>query len=914
MRKIKATVLLFLSLMFYWAAAAFAGPASEIDIPYKKFTLDNGLTVIIHEDHKAPIVAVNIWYHVGSKNEKTGKTGFAHLFEHLMFNGSENYDDDYFQAMERIGATDLNGTTNPDRTNFFENVPKNAFEVALWMESDRMGHLLPAITQEKLDEQRGVVQNEKRQNENQPYGGVRQIITENTYPKGHPYSWTTIGSMKDLDSASLDDVHEWFKNYYGAANAVIVVAGDVKTDEALEKVKKYFGDVPPGPPVTAQKVWVAKMRGEHRAFIEDRVPQARLYMIWNVPEWGNKELDHLDLFSDILSSGKTSRLYKRLVYDDQIATSVSAYYAPREIGSQFYIVADIKPGVETAAVEKAIKEELTKALREGPTEDELKRVKTQFFARFIRGIERIGGFGGKSDILAMNMVYGGSPDYYKVKLKNIEEAASADIRKSARKWLSDGVFILEVQPFPNFKAAKADFDRSKMPVPGTPPDVKFPAFQRTKLDNGLNIVLATRKAVPVVNMRLIIDAGYAADQFAKPGTAKMTMNMLDEGTKNRTWLEISEELDALGAELGSGSDLDASVVSLNALKDKLDPSLDIFADVILNPVFPEKDFNRLKKQLLAGIEREKVRPISMALRVFPELLYGKDHAYGNPLTGSGTTESVQSITVEDLKKFHDTWFKPNNATLVVVGDITMDEIKDKLDDLFGDWEEGKIPVKNIGLVTQKEKSQVYILDRPGSMQSIIFAGHVVLPKANPDEEAIQMMNKILGGEFTSRVNMNLREDKHYAYGAFTFIWSAKGQRPFIAYAPVQTDKTMESMMEIKKEIEGIIGKKPPTEEEFAKTKKNEILSLPGSWETNGAVVGSLSEIVEYGLPDDYYANYAKTIQNLKLEQIRKAAKEILHPDKLVWVIVGDRSKIEEPIRKAGFKNINFIDADGNVVK
>ncbi|NOX38234.1 MAG: insulinase family protein [Calditrichaeota bacterium] len=905
------TICLLLVVPSSWAKK---GSDWDVEIPFKKYVLKNGLTLIVHEDHKAPIVAVNVWYHVGSKNEKPGRTGFAHLFEHLMFNGSENFDDDYFQALDRIGATDRNGTTNQDRTNYFQNVPVSALDVILWLESDRMGHLLGAITQEKLDEQRGVVQNEKRQGENRPYGKVFATILENTFPKGHPYSWSVIGSMEDLNAATLEDVHEWFKTYYGAANAVLVIAGDVNAEEVKEKVEQYFGDIPSGPPVTAHKVWIPKMKGSHRMVMEDRVPQARIYKVWNVPQWGSLEGVYLDLVSDILSSGKTSRLYKRLVYDDQIATDVAAYAYLREIAGQFIIQATAKPGVDLAEVERAIDEELEKFLREGPTEKELERVKIRYISNFIKGIERIGGFGGKSDILAQNEVYAGDPAFYKVTLQRVKSATPRDLHQTARKWLSDGVFILEVHPFPEYTTVETSIDRSRMPEPGTPPPPKFPEFKRATLSNGLKVIVVHRPTVPVVQFNLIVDAGYAADQFALPGTAKLAMNMLDEGTKKRTALEISEELALLGASLYTSSSLDVSSVYLSALKDKLDPSLEIYADVILNPAFPEADFQRLKKQQLASIQREKMYPIQMAMRVFPKLLYGEGHAYGNPLTGSGTKASVEQIQREDLIRFHQTWFKPNNATLVIVGATTLEEIRPRLEKLFRNWKPGDVPRKNLATVSMPERSQVYIVDKPGALQSVILAGHIAPPKSNPDELAIEMLTTVLGGEFTSRVNMNLREDKHWSYGAGTAVMDARGQRPFLAYAPVQTDKTSESMLEVLKELKDIVGERPVTPEELEKVRKNKVLKLPGIWETNGSVLRSLANMVIFNLPDDYYSTYPEKVKSITLEEVRAVAPRLIHPDKLVWVIVGDREKILPKIEALNLGEIRFIDADGNPVE
>jgi zinc protease len=885
----------------------------EIDIPYRKFVLDNGLTLIVHEDRKAPIVAVNVWYHVGSKNEKPGKSGFAHLFEHLMFNGSENFDDDYFQAMERIGATDLNGTTNEDRTNYFQNVPSSAVDVALWMESDRMGHLLGAITQKKLDEQRGVVQNEKRQGENQPYALSDELIVKATFPAGHPYSWTVIGSMEDLNAASLDDVKEWFKTYYGAANAVVVIAGDIDADVAYEKTKKYFGDIPPGPPVSRHDVWIAKRSGVQRQVAQDRVPQSRIYKVWNVPQWGSDDETYLDLAGDILASGKTSRLYKRLVYDDQIATDVAAFVDAREIAGHFYLIATAKPGVDLSKVEKAMDEELARFLKFGPTDKEVRRVKTQYEAQFVRGIERIGGFGGKSDILAQNQVYGGKPDFYKVTLDRVLKATKQNLLTSAREWLSDGVYVLEVHPYPSYSTASSTVDRTKLPETGIAPDVKFPSLQRSVLSNGLQIVFAERTSVPLVNFSLLADAGYAADQFGVPGTASLAMDMLDEGTKRRSSLQINEELNMLGATLRTGADLDMCSVSLSTLTTTLDEALEIYADVILNPSFPTDDFNRLKEIKVAQIQREKVTPVQMAMRVFPRFLYGEAHAYGNPFTGSGTEESVRKITRENLSQFHKTWFKPNNATLVVVGATTMNDIKPKLERLFKDWKRGDVPKKNITEVHHKEKPSVYLVDKPGSLQSIIFAGHVAPPKANPYEIGIEVFNDALGGSFTSRVNMNLREDKHWAYGAFTFMPGARAQRPFIAYAPVQTDKTKESMTEILKELTDVVSTRPITKEELTKVRDNRVLELPGSWETASAVVASISQIVRYGFPDDYYETYAQKIRSLSLDDMSTAAKHLVFPNKLVWIVVGDRSKIETGIRELGLGEIQFIDSDGNAV-
>jgi len=912
-RSLLTTGLLAAALIFS-AVPPIPVQAQNIDIPFQKFVLDNGLTVIVHEDHKAPIVAFNVWYHVGSKNEKPGKTGFAHLFEHLMFNGSENHNDDYFKPLEKIGATDLNGTTNEDRTNYFENVPKSALDVALWMESDRMGHLLGAIDQAKLDEQRGVVQNEKRQYENEPYSLADELVAKNCFPAGHPYSWTVIGAMEDLEAASLKDVHEWFKAYYGPNNAVIAIAGDITTQEALAKVKQYFGDIPAGPPVTRYEAFTAKRTGSLRQVAQDRVPQARIYKVWNIPAWGTLCANRLDLVSDLLASGKTSRLYKRLVYEDQIATDVSAYVDLREIAGLFYIVATAKPGESLEKVEKALDEELARLIAEGPTETELQRVKAQYRSNFIRGSERIGGFGGKSDILISNEVFGGSPDYYKTTLKRIDEATAQELQQAAKYWLSDGVYVLEVHPYPEYKTAEGKVDRSRLPNPGAPPAVEFPAIQRATLSNGLKVVLAERHSIPLANLSLIVDAGWAADQGALLGTAGLALDMMDEGTKSRSALEINEQLSLLGARLSTGSNLDVSTVTLSTLTEKLDAALDIYSDVILNPAFPEEELGRLKKQSLAEIQQEKASPFTMALRLLPQYLYGQEHAYGVPFTGSGTEASIDKMTVQVLQNFHQTWFKPNNATLVVVGDVKLAELTPKLEKAFKSWKKGSVPKKRVTPVAQKTKSQIYLLDKPQAQQSFIIAGQLATPKSDPDDIAVQMMNNILGGTFTSRINMNIREDKHWSYGAHSVVIDARGQRPFLAYAPVQGDKTKETVQEIHKELKEILGSRPAQQEELDKIQKNEILGLPGSWETIQSVGRSLNEMVVFDLPDSYYQTYPEKVKNLKLNDISAAAKKILRPDQTVWVVVGDRVKVEPTLKELGWGEIQVIDVDGKPVK
>lgn len=891
------------------------------DVKYTKFVLKNGLTVLVHEDHKAPIVAINTWYHVGSKNEKPGKTGFAHLFEHLMFSGSENFNHTYIQPMEAIGATNLNGTTNNDRTDYFENVPTSMVDYVLFAESDRMGHLLPVLDQKKLDLQRGVVQNEKRQDENEPYGVTEELLAKNTYPVGHPYSWTVIGEMTDLDAASLNDVHEWFKTYYGPNNTTLVLAGDITPEEARQKVEKYYGDIPPGPPIAKQEAWVAKRTGTHRGWVQDRVPQARLYRTWNVPQFGSPEEAQLDLVAQILGGGKTSRLYKRLVYKDQVATGAVAFDDNNEIAGQFNFILTAKPDRDPqksadnfARSEKEANEELQNFLKNGPTENELQLAKTRILGNYVRIVERIGGFGGKSDLLARCQTFTGNADCYKVYLERVKAATVASVKKAANDWLSDGDYDLEVQPYPASLQAEGKLDRSKEPALGSPMSLKLPPMQKATLSNGLKIVLAERHAAPVVNFSLLVDSGYASDPASASGTASFSQRMLEEGTPTRDSLKIGEELEALSANFNAGANLDWATVNLNTLKITMDKALDIYGDLILHPAYPQKEFDRLKRERIAGIRREKVEPQTMGLRVIPQLLYGKGHPYGVPFTGSGNEESVAKMTREDLVKWHDTWFKPNNATLLIVGDTTLAEVTPKLEKLFAGWKPGEVPKKDVATVQMTQKPEVYLVDRPGSGQSVIFGGLLAPPRNDPQAIPIQLVNAIFGGTFGSRINMNLREDKHYSYGVFATMPPARGQRPYFSIAPVQTDKTKESLVELKKEYDEIVSNKPITGAELSHEQSNATLALPGQFETVQQLSGAYSQILEYGLPEDYFNTFTQKAMAITPDSANAIAQKLIQPGHLIWVVVGDMSKVEQGIRDLNLGEIHKIDADGNPVQ
>jgi zinc protease len=915
--------------------------ATPVDIPFEQFTLPNGLRVLVHTDRKAPIVAVNIWYHVGSKNEPRGRSGFAHLFEHLMFQGSENHKGEYFEPFELVGATDQNGTTNSDRTNYFENVPTTALDVALWMESDRMGHLLGALDQAALDEQRGVVQNEKRQGENQPYGRAFTLISKAIFPEDHPYHHTTIGSMSDLDAAKLDDVKNWFRSWYGPNNAVLVLAGDIDLPTAKDKVTRYFGDIAPSASLPKLPAQVAARTAATRASATDNVPQTRIYKVWNVPPFGTAEYDRLSLLGRVLGGSQSSRLDKRLMFTDKLADSVSTFVRGQEIAGVFTVQADVKVGVDPAKVEAAIDDEVAKLLRDGPTAAEVAQARAASLAGFVRGIERIGGFGGKADVIAQCQVFVGNPGCYRTTLATIEKTTAAQLKEVAAKWLGRGAFTLQIDPgartpvvedptianlppttvaaaAKNLKALPSTVDRT-LGVPRTDsfPALRFPALTRVTLSNGLKVLLAERRGLPLVEMSLELrGAGFASDHTRKSGTAGFTLAMLDEGAGSYDALAYAARKESLGAVITATGTLDVAAVRMSAIKRQLDDSLALFADVIVRPRLEAKDIERVRGQWLASIKQEKARPNSLARRLAGPALYGAGHPYAIPSSGTGTEDGITALGRDDLTRWLADWVRPDNATLIIVGDTELAELTPKLEKAFAGWKAPAValPVSPVPAVKLPGKPRVLLVDQPGAIQANIFVGQVVPPSTDPGAIDLEIANAVLGGEFSSRLNMNLREDKHWAYGSYSGVGNAVGQRLWAATAAVQIDKTTESIKELQREIvDYVTGKAPAKPAEIAKIQATEVHALPGSYETGDAVLGTLSGIVLYGRPDDYPQQRATRIGALGVDPL-KAAAGAVRPTALTWVIVGDLSKIEAPIRALGLGELKVVDADGRVVR
>lgn len=878
---------------------------SAFEIRQQKFVLKNGLTLIVHEDHSVPVVAVNLWYHVGSRNEQRGKTGFAHLFEHFFFNGSENYPHGFREAMDDLGANNRNGTTNGDRTNFYEDVPVSALERTLYLESDRMGYLGNYISKEMLERERGVVQNEKRQGENQPYGRVWQEISAQMYPYSHPYSWSTIGSMDDLNAASLDDIKQWYRTFYGPNNAVISLAGDITPERALALVNQYFGAIPPGPPLPRTQTWIPRLDSNIRSEMEDRVPQARIYRSYHAPAFGDPSIPALSLFADVLAGSKSARLNRRLVFEKGLATAVNAGVDENQIAGTFSIIVTVKPGVAPLDVEREMDQVLQQLLKEGPTADELARAKTSGFAAVARANERLGH---RANLLSENATFGATPEAYLDQLEARSKATPEQVRRAGAAWLNAYSHTLTVKPFAPLAAEKSTLDRKLLPALGTPPDVAFPAIEHAQLKNGVKVVLLQRHTAPIVNVTLALDAGSASDSAARAGTASLAMDMLDKGTRTRNAFQLSDALESLGANLSAGTTPDMSLLRLQSTAANLAPSLGLMADAALHPAFGEELFAQQKQRRLAQIGQEKAQPTSLAMRIVPGILYGKEQAYGRPASGYAGT--VQGLTRADVAQWHATWFKPGSATVIVTGDTTLAQLMPALEASFGNWQGGSAPAKPASAPGRTAGKRVFLIDKPDAPQSTIVAAQLSQVQGQAEDLAIEPVMQNFGGMATSRLNRNLRLDKHWSYGTSGQLTNLRGQRAFLVLAPVQTDKTREAMQEVAKEIRGVAGERPLQGEEFNSIMRNMSARLAGRFETLGALESAALTSVNLGLPDDHWAGYSAKVRQLNEAQLAQAAAKFVQPDDLVWVVIGDLRKIEAGVRDLGWGEVTVLDADG----
>ncbi len=969
------------SLLFVSAAALISLPVSaqsnpapvselvsQVDIPHEEFTLDNGLTVIVHEDRKAPIVAVSIWYDVGSKHEPKGKTGYAHLFEHLMFNGSENAPGDYFKYTSEIGATGLNGTTWLDRTNYFQNVPTSALESALFLESDRMGHLLNAISQEKLDNQIGVVSNEKRQGDNQPYGLVGYEQIKLLYPEGHPYAHSTIGSLADLEAASLDDMKQWFIDNYGPNNAILVLAGDINAKEAKPLVEKWFGHIKPGKPAKKFDLPIPTLDKPVKSVLKDKVPTTRIMRSWVVPGLAQDDFTALDVGARALGGLSSSRLDRILVREEGLAVSVAAFVQGFVHGSTFQIRADLKPGADADLLAKRLDEILAEYIAEGPTAEEVQRVATSAASNRIYGLEQIGGFSGKAVALAQGKLFAGDSNYYKKELERLAAMKPASVKSAMEKWITRPVAEIWVEPgereayeevgagkvqgsasvqspaqitaqitsdndaysidTPELKPAnyspisegdvsvsaptQFQADRSKFPGAGEAVPLDLPTVEEATLDNGIKVFFAKRDAIPSVRVTVSFNSGYASDPKDQAGLTNMMSSLMEEGTTSLTANQLAEAQESLGANVNVGANLDRTTASVTAVNVNLGGSLDLLADVIKNPSFNDKDLERVRAQTLNRIKAEEGQPQALAFRTLPPLVYGEDHPYGTPLTGSGYSETVAKISRDDIVNFHRSWIHPDKAEIFVVGDTSLDEIKKELNVRFGSWKPNAkaAPAKNFNIALPEQKARILLIDKPNSPQSLIISGQVLGLTGKDDQFNLRAGNEIYGGSFLSRINFDLRETKGWSYGVRSLIFGTEDVAPFMLLAPVQTDQTGPSVQVLLDQLASYNSDKPVTAEELDRVKKNNTLSLPGRYETSASVLGQMQTDRLNGRAFDYAETLADRYEKLTGQQMNDAIRKHVDAGKFTWLIVGDLAKIKPQIEKVGLP-IEIISEDAS---
>jgi predicted Zn-dependent peptidase len=902
--------------------AALAELVDEVDIPYEKFTLDNGLDVIVHTDRKAPVVAVAVWYNVGSKDEPEGKSGFAHLFEHLMFNGSENAPNDYFQYLQEMGATDYNGTTNFDRTNYFQTVPTPALERALWLESDRMGYLLGAVTQTKLDNQRGVVQNEKRQGDNQPGGLIFYEIVETLFPAPHPYDHTPIGSMADLDSASMEDVRAWFRDKYGPNNATVVLAGDISAAEARPLVEKYFGPIARGPVNNPAQASIPELAEEVRTVMRDQVAATSINKYWTAPGISDRELTALTVGAQILGGLSSSRLDNALVRDEKIAVGVSGgNYAFQRVGI-LTVSATAAPDADPALVERRLNELVDQFIAEGPTEDEVRRAATSSVADTIRGLEQVGGRGGKAVTLASGEVLADDPDFYARQFEILATLTPAEVQAAMQRWMTRPAMTLVLEPGERdadyeeaASVAASDEDSASeaaadeitvTQVRRAPPidsiaELDFPDVEHRTLANGMTLHYAMRDAVPATYVTLSFDAGSAADPLDKRGLESLTLRLFEEGTTSLNSREIAETGERLGADVSLGGGADRSSFTLSALSANLVPSLELLSDIVRNPAFDPAEVERVRAQQITGVEQELRTPASIAARTAAPLIYGENSPYAGP--GNGTVASLRSITRDDITGFKNRWIRPDNGEVFVVSDRPIDEIVTALDAVFGDWQAPAVAKGEKAFAAQPNEadaSRIVLVDRPNSPQSYIYGGQMT-PADARDETYVDFLNanNALGGNFLARLNMNLREAKGWSYGVRGTPLTNEKAVAYTVRAPVQADRTGDALAELIRETSEFLGTNGVSDEELTRIVTAEIGELPGQFETSGAILRAMQTNALYGRPDDHYERLADRYRAQTTASLDAAARAAIDPDRFVWVVVGDAEIVAPQLEQLG---------------
>lgn len=869
------------------------GPQDRIKIGWEKFQLGNGLTVIVHENRSVPLVAVNLWYKVGAKDEPAGKTGLAHLFEHLMFGGSRHMPGSYLANIAQTGATEVNGTTNGDRTNFYQTVPVVALDVALFAESDRMGHFLETLSAETLEQQRGVVLNEKRQTEGQPYGMVQECLARGLFPPHHPYGHTTLGWQADVEGITLEDARDWFRTYYGPSNAVLVLAGDVDTTTVRVKVQTYFGHIAPGPTLRRPRRWMVGGQPPRREVLEDRVPQPRLVMAWNIPPAGDEESTRLSLAATLLGGSASAWLRRRCVDELKIALDVNVGIGTMLLTGQFVISATLPQGGDLAQAEAAIRSELDRFLAEGPSADELERTQIQAEAGLIRQLERNQAV---ADLLAMNEVYFGDPSYYEGDMARLAQATCADVHQTAKTWLGgEAAYTLHVLPRAELAASGVDIDRSAPPMIDPPGGISLPRIDEARLSNGMRVVVAGRHGLPLISCKLLLPRGGKHEPRSRMGIAALTADLMMRGAGERDADAFMHFAQRHAVGLSAGCGLDFSAVSASALRSRLDLALDLLADVARRPRLDTVELDRIRSARLQGLQGAYAAPAAAVSRVVAGLMYGRGHVYAR--LGEGLAETLAAIERADVEALHRQVFQPEGATFLIAGDTTLDEMVTRLEARFGDWSvPADAPPISAVAAARPAAPGVYFIDRPGAAQTTIAAALIVPGFHDVDPFALKTIDTVLGGTFSSRLNMNLREARHWTYGAHSELGGTLAERVYATVVPVQADRTAQSMAEILREYRDLIGVRPIDADNLAMVQQSVILGLPNRCQTVGDLVAMLELPVQFDLSFDYWIDYADRMNALELGQVNALARQIIRPEQLVWIVAGDRAQVEAEVR------------------
>lgn len=913
----------------------------EIVIPYKKYVLDNGLTLIIHEDKSDPLVHVDVTYHVGSAREELYKSGFAHFFEHMMFQGSENVaDEEHFKIISDAGGT-LNGTTNRDRTNYFETVPSNQLEVMLWLEADRMGFFLDAVTQRKFEVQRETVKNEKGQNyDNRAYGRWSEVTAEALYPFGHPYSWLTIGKLEDLDRVDVDDLKKFFLRWYGPNNATLTVGGDVNPDEVVRLVEKYFGVIPAGPEVEDLKLDPVTIDSDrYVSYVDNNIRfPALLFTYPTVPQYHEDEAP-LDFLAQILGTGRSSYFYKKFVLT-QKAIQASTFHPTSELAGELTMFVLPFPGQTLADFETEMRSILDEFATEGVDEQDLQKIKATYESNFINGLTSVAG---KVSRLAAYQTFTGDPNYIKRDIERYNAVTSDDIIRVFNKYIKDKPAVITSvipndgttepakpdnftpvtegeNPFPTtdysgltYTRPTGDtFDRSIKPTPGPAPLVTIPDFWKTEFDNGIRFIGTESNEVPTVNIQISIKGGHKMDAYhpEKAGLASLTAGMMNESTENFTAEEIAEELRLIASSISVSSSDNSTTMSIATLKKNVDRTLELAEEILYRPAFTEADFNRIKQQQIEGIKSTYENPASIAGLVYDRLLYGDEHILSVP--GTGIEETVERITVEDVRAFYEQYYTPELTEVVVVGDVEENEIIEKLD-FLKTWEQTGAEMPDLPEPTQSDYTKIYLVDKAGAPQSEIRVGYMTGLEFDATGEYFKttLMNYTLGGAFNSRINLNLREDKGWTYGARSFFSSDNVNGEFTASAGVRANATDSAVVEFLSEIKNF-REDGITDDELTFMRNSIGQRDARSYETPFQKAGFLSTIIRYNLADDYVDDQAEIIRTITKEEINALAKKHLDLDNAYILVVGDAASHKENLKALGYEVVD-VSPNGDII-